>query len=340
MITIYRIMLLIVILFQFSCDIYQKKHEDRETYLAQSTDDLHIAVVSSSNMKSDFIEGVNVAIDRLNSYPILGKKFRPVYYDDEGDIRKGLSIAKKLTKNKKILAVIGHNHSEVAIATSITYEKEGIIFISPGATKPDLLQNQYKYVFSNTPTSEQMLCRILEYARENQLNKIAIVYDISSEMSQLANFFMAKSEQYNCQIVVAKSYISWSTNFKDIISEIKQIKNVDVLFICGKLPGAALLMKQARKMGMNHPFLSTNYINSFEFFQIAEDQASNVIVPTYFDPVQSLGRTGRLSIYLKKKLAKSPTNLPHLDMMLSIFSPIQLRKVDLLFLVRLPYQCT
>jgi ABC-type oligopeptide transport system substrate-binding subunit/ABC-type branched-subunit amino acid transport system substrate-binding protein len=260
-------------------------------------------------MQNDFLEGVNIAIDKLNSYRVLGKKIYPVYYDDEGNVRKGQTIAEKLGNNHKIFAVIGHNQSDVAIAASITYEKHGIVFISPGATKPDLLQNQYDYVFSNTPTSEQMLCRILEYAQKKQLKKIAIVFDISSEMSQLANFFMAQSENYNCQIVVSKSYISWSTNFKDIISDIKNVKNFDALFICGKLPEAALFIKQARKMGLSQPFLSTNYLNSFELFEIAGDFAFDVIVPTYFDPVQSFGANRTFVNLFKGKTGNKPDEL-------------------------------
>ncbi|MBF0450827.1 MAG: ABC transporter substrate-binding protein [Candidatus Magnetomorum sp.] len=300
---------MILILFHFSCDIDQITQDDRETYLSTSTDDLHIAIVSSSNMKNDFLDGVNIAIDRLNTYRILGKKLSPVYYDDEGDVLKGLSIAEKLGKNNKILAVIGHNQSDVAIATSITYENKGILFISPGATKPDLLQNQYKYVFSNTPTSEQMLCRILEYAKKMKLNNIAIIFDINTEMSQLANFFIAQSEKYTIQIAVTKSYISWSTNFKDIISEIKQIKTVDALFICGKIPGAAEFIKQARKMGLNQTILTTNYLNSYKLFQILEDEASNIVVPTYFDPIQSLDANRTFVNLFKEKTGNTPDEL-------------------------------
>jgi ABC-type oligopeptide transport system substrate-binding subunit/ABC-type branched-subunit amino acid transport system substrate-binding protein len=309
MIFIYRITIVIVILFHFSCDIIHTTYHDRESYFAQSTDDIQIAIVSSSNMKNDFLIGVNLAIDRLNSYRVLGKKLCPIYYDDEGDIAKGLKIAKKLEKNHKILAVIGHNKSEVAVAASITYEKEGIIFISPGATKPDLLQNQYKYVFSNTPSSEQMVCRILEYVRKKQLKRIALVFDINNEMSQIANYFKAQSEQYDCHVVISKSYISWSTHFKDIISDIKNVKNVDALFLCGKLPEAGIFIKQARKMLFDKPILSTNYLNSFEFFQIAEDSASNVIVPTYFDPVQSSERNRAFVKLFKNKNGNIPDEL-------------------------------
>jgi hypothetical protein len=69
---IYRIILLIVILIYCSCDISQTTHDNREIYFTQSSDDLHVAIVSSSNMQNDFLEGVNIAIDKLNSYRVLG----------------------------------------------------------------------------------------------------------------------------------------------------------------------------------------------------------------------------------------------------------------------------
>jgi len=306
---IYRTTLVIMILLSFACDIRQSVNDTRKKYMTQFSDDLQIAIVSSSDMKKGFLEGIQIAIDRVNEYGILGKKIYPVFYDDDGDFRKAQSIAEKLAKNKKIMAVIGHNHSEIATATSITYEKAGIIFISPGATKPDLLQNQFKYVFSNTPSSEQMLSRMLEYARNHQLQKIAMVYDINNEMTQLANYFMTKAQKYNCQIVGSRSYMSLTTNFKNIINELKKNTAFDALFISGKLPNAAIFIKQARKMGINQPFIATNYLNSSKLFQVAETYAYDVVVPTYFDPLLALSPNRTFVNLFNQKTGNSPDEL-------------------------------
>jgi len=306
---IYRIILFVMILVSLACDNHLTVNDTREQYLAQFAGDLKIAIVSSSDMRNGFLEGVQIAIDRVNEYGILGKKVHPIFYDDSGNLRKAQSIAEKLAKNKKIMAVIGHNHSEIAAATSITYEKAGIIFISPGATKPDLLQNQFKYVFSNTPSSEQMVIRMLEYARNHQLKKISIIYDISNEMTQLANFFMAQAPKYNCEIVGSRSYMSLTTNYKEIISELKQTTSFDALFISGKLPNAARFVMQARKMGLSHPFIATNYLNSLKLFQVAEDYATDVIVPTYFDPLLALSPNRTFVNLFDQKTGHAPDEL-------------------------------
>ena len=268
-----------------ACDSLQKKASNREKYFSQSPDKIIIGIVDSSNTNSQFVEGVKLAIDEVNKFGVLGKQFYPVFYDDKGSCSKGLSIARKISKDPHVLAVIGHNHSDVAIKTSITYEKNGIIFISTGATSQDLIQNHYKYIFRNIPSDEQLILSLIQYTNKYQLNKIVVVFDNENKMSQLANFFKTEFTKTQGEIVTSRSYISWESDFKHIIKDIKTIEH-DALFISGKCPSGAIFIKQARKMGIDKTILANSNMDSLELFQIADQYANNVIVPTFFDPIQ------------------------------------------------------
>ena len=274
-----------------ACDCLQKTIDTREDYLSKSPDDIVIAIIESSNLQNGFIDGVKLGIDKINQLGVLGKKFHPVYYDDKGSYKKGLAIAKKISRNPKVMAVIGHNCSNVANATSITYENNGIVFISPGATDPDLIQNQNKYIFRNIPSGEQLTNRLVEYAKHNHFKRIAVVFDNNNEMTQLANYFITQFSKTDGQIISTRSYISWETNFKNIINDINQDDAIDALFISGQLPSAALFIEQAREMDIHHPILTTNYLDSIQLFQIAGEHAKNIIVPTFFDPLQPVEET-------------------------------------------------
>jgi ABC-type oligopeptide transport system substrate-binding subunit/ABC-type branched-subunit amino acid transport system substrate-binding protein len=278
------------IIFLFACDGI-KSSNTREKYFSQSPDDILVAVVDSSNLQSDFVEGVRLAFDQINKLGVLGKKIKPVYFDDQGSCKKGQIIAKKISRNQKIMAVIGHNCSDVAISASITYEKNGILFISPGATDPDLIQNHEKYIFRNIPSNEQLTKRLVEYAITNNLNKIAVVSENKSEMSQLSNYFIAQFTQLGGEVVNNRTFISWETNFKGIINEINQGEPFDAIFLSGNYSSSAEFIKQARKMGLNHTILATNNLDTISLFHIAKEHALNVVIPTFFDPQQPLSET-------------------------------------------------
>jgi ABC-type oligopeptide transport system substrate-binding subunit/ABC-type branched-subunit amino acid transport system substrate-binding protein len=274
-----------------ACDYLEMPMVSREDYLSNSPEDVVVAIIDSSNLQNGFIDGVKLAIDEINQLGVLGKKIRAEYYDDKGLYSKGLKIAKKIARNPKVMAVIGHNCSHVATATSITYENNGIVFISPGATDPDLIQNQNKYIFRTIPSGEQLTNRLVEYANHNHLKKMAVIFDNDNEMKQLANFFITQFSKNGGQIINTRSYISWETNFKNIIHNINQAGDYDALFISGKLPSAALFIKQAREMDIHHPILATNDLDSIQLFQIAGEQAKNIILPTFFDPLQPVEKT-------------------------------------------------
>lgn len=118
-----------------ACDYLEMPMVSREDYLSNSPEDVVVAIIDSSNLQNGFIDGVKLAIDEINQLGVLGKKIRAEYYDDKGLYSKGLKIAKKIARNPKVMAVIGHNCSHVATATSITYENNGIVFYQPGRNR-------------------------------------------------------------------------------------------------------------------------------------------------------------------------------------------------------------
>ena len=298
-----------IIICLLACDCSQKTIDTREDYLSKSPDDIVIAIIDSSNLQNGFIDGVKMGIDEINQLGVLGKKIHAEYYDDKGSYKKGIAIAKKISRNPKLMSVIGHNCSDIAIAASITYENNRIVFISPGATDSDLIQDQNKYIFRTIPSGEQLTNRIVEYAKHNHLKKIVVVFDNNNEMTRLANYFITKITKVGGQIITTRSYISWETNFKNIINDINQNEDYDALFISGQLPSAALFIKQAREMNIHQPILTTNHLDSIQLFQIAGELAKNIIVPTFFDPLQPVEETRSFVDLFIKKYGTNPDAL-------------------------------
>jgi len=289
-----------------ACDNIQSNSSSREEYLTNLPEDIVIGVVGSSNLNTSFITGVKLALNKVNQHGVLGEKLRPVFYDDKGNIKKGKAIAKKLSRNHKVMSVIGHNCSDVAISTSILYEKSKILFISPGATAPNFIQNNYKHVFRNVPSDFDLIYRLVQYAKTNQLQKLAVIYDINSSFSELANFFMSEAIKNSCQIVLSRSYLPFAIEGIEIINEIKQIKDLDALFIAGEIPSATAFIKQARKLGINQLILASHHMDSMLLFRELDKYSQNIIVPTFFDPVQSNDKIREFVNLFKKETGILP----------------------------------
>ena len=101
--------------------------------------DIVIGIVETSVPPNLFMKGINLAVKEINQKGgVLGRKIRTIKDDDKGVIKKGQSIAKKLSSNPDVVAVVGHLQSKVAIPVSITYVQNGIFFSLQGRVIPCL----------------------------------------------------------------------------------------------------------------------------------------------------------------------------------------------------------
>ncbi|MDM8523244.1 ABC transporter substrate-binding protein [Desulfococcaceae bacterium HSG8] len=290
---------LIAMLFFLSCGsdpLTERAQRSRDADADQ--DDIVIGIVSTSAAPDLFLEGVNLAIKELNQEKsVLGRTFSPIYYDDEGSPEKGLAISEQLARNPDLVAVVGHINSDSAIRASITYEKNGIVFISPGATEPALTRYGGKFTFRNIPSDEETGREMAELASYREFKKIVILYDRgSSEGRRLAGIFEDEAAQRGIRIVVAKSYFSWQEDILVLLSDIAKKYEFDAIFLGGVIPSGANIIKQLRDMGVTVPILGSGLFDSSELSIIAGKAADGTIVPTVFDPRRS---SSRAEVYVR-----------------------------------------
>jgi len=250
--------------------------------------DIFIGIVDSSGSPNLFSEGVRLAVKEINNNDsIAGRTIVPFFYDDEMSSKKGLEISEKLSKNLNITAVIGHRFSNVAIPASVTYEKNGIVFISPGATDPALTEYSENFTFRNIPSDKEIGRKLAEFADSRKFKKILILYDRESEGKRLAEIFEDEAVKRKIRITARKSYFSWQEDIPLFISDIAQKYDFDAVFLGGVLPFAARIIKELRTLGIKVPILCGTALDSFELPNIAGKSADGTIVATVFDPILS-----------------------------------------------------
>ncbi|BAY87358.1 extracellular ligand-binding receptor [Calothrix parasitica NIES-267] len=164
----------------------------------QNQKPLKIAVIApmfgntTNQINEEILRGVAQAQNKTNRRcGIKGRLLQIIIVDDKDKTSTSKKVAKKLTKNEDILAVVGHYSSKATIATGEVYKKKQMVVVSPTSTavrksrQRDYGINLNQYVF-RTPTNDGIAIKDLVNYMVRKLGKTeaAIVYDSSGSYSK------------------------------------------------------------------------------------------------------------------------------------------------------------
>ncbi len=142
-----------------------------------------LAVVVPLNTAEDYsrmiLRGVADAQNKFNEQE--GKNnhlLEIVIANDKSDKDIAAKVAQKLVeKDNGILGVIGHNSSEASQAVKKEYQKVGMAMISPAATSTELTNSDNRIFFRTVPSDSSAGKKLAEYAKNKDLDRVAIFYE-------------------------------------------------------------------------------------------------------------------------------------------------------------------
>lgn len=294
-------------LFLLSCDSKDIQFENRAKRASQSQGDILIGVVTSSNTPNLFLEGVNMALEEINREGgVLGRQIVALNYDDKASLKQGKKIAKEISENPDVIAVVGHSYSGIAIPVSVTYEKHGILFLSPGATSRLFTLYGKGLTFRNIPSDEIMGERMADFCLSQGFKKMVIIYERESIGKMLSEFFYKRATDIGIEIVTRTSYFRWQTSFSGMISRIKKKHEFDAVFLAGLFEYAPKVIKDARNLGIKVPIITSANMDSPQLFTVAGDASEGVIVPTVFNPDYPSRKTREFVKKFESKFGVAP----------------------------------
>jgi branched-chain amino acid transport system substrate-binding protein len=288
----YRLLVIVFFVLVSACS---KPGEETERKAEKGKGDIVIGVALPLNDDRHFLEGVEMAIEDLNEKGgVLGRKIRAIVKDDESLedvevnylIRKGKKIAWQFANDPDVVAVIGHNISDVAVPVSIIYELDKTVFITPFATTPSLTKHGFRFVFRTLPTDTAYARRLAVLAKQKFKNVLIIaVDDIYGE--SLSNNFHTFAEDLGVNIVGSIHFPSWEDDMKGILMrranmiEGKKFDDIfDAIFLAAEMPKAARLVKMVRELNITGPFFGGDALDTRELWETAGEDAEGTIVCT------------------------------------------------------------
>jgi len=193
--------------------------------------------------------------------------------DDAGEPKTGALAATKLVGQKKVVAAISTYGSSICEPASNIYEKAKKVNIGYGVTAVRLTQRNFKYFF-RTCGRDDSQGKFFADAVPPKFNakKIAIMHDNTAFGKGLAEdtrrSLKAGIDSGKLEIVYYDAITPGEKDYHVILTKLRETKP-DVWYFTGYYAEAALLVSQAREIGITCPFVGGNAAINDEFVKIA-----------------------------------------------------------------------
>mgnify|MGYP000998548572 CR=1 FL=1 len=206
------------------------------------------------------LDTVKMLFEEINAKGgLLGKKLEVIGYDTKGDPQEAVNVAKRLTGQDKVVAILGPNASGNAIPIAPVLEQAKVPDIATVATNPKVtvLDGKVKpYNFRVCFIDPYQGAVAAGYAYDVLgFKKAAILYDVADDYSQgLTQFFEEFFVSKGGTVVAKEAFKFGDVDFRPQLSKIKEA-NPEVLFLPIFFKEAALIANQARELGITIPLM-------------------------------------------------------------------------------------
>lgn len=226
------------------------------------------------------LEGMQLA-NKL--YPeVLGKKVELVVVDNKSERPESANAVARLIDNDKVSVILGSYSSGLAMAGGQVAKDKEVPAIGCSPTSPLVtLDNDYYFrVCFIDPFQGSVMAN---YAfNELGATKAAIIKENGSDYSVgLARFFYNAFTEAGGEIVADIDYQKGDNDFTAQLGSINSA-NPEVIFAPGDFGPSALLIKQAREMGIEVPFLGGDTWEVGEFLELGGAEVEGATFSSHF----------------------------------------------------------
>lgn len=258
------------------------------------------------------VEGIRLANELYPTVNVGGKtyKIELVIADNKSDKVEAANAAQRLVDKDKVQVVLGSWGSSLSMAAGPIVKQAKVPAVGLSCTNP-LVTKGNEYYFRVCFLDPFQGTVMANYAfKEVKARKAVIVREISNDYSVgLAKFFtdaFVKLAGDKNAILTTLNYNTNDTDFSAQLTEIKKFKP-DVIFAPGNFTESALLIKQARELGIATPFLGGDTWETPEFLDVGRKFVEGAVFSTFFATEVPITATSKIFLdAYRKKYNKEP----------------------------------
>jgi branched-chain amino acid transport system substrate-binding protein len=227
-------------------------------------------------------EALELAKEEVNSSGgINGKRLEIVYEDDQANPSLAANAMRKVVNQDKVPVVFGSWASSCALAQAPIAEQTHTVMMAE-AISPKL-RDAGDYVFRIQPDARYYIREFVPFVYNKLgIRKVSILYVNNDFGLDQADVFTKQFEALGGSVVSKDSFEQGTTDFKTDLTKIKGQKP-EAIF-CPAYTEIAIVLKQARELGMKEQFLASVPFENPDILTAAGNAAEGVVYPHHFDP--------------------------------------------------------
>lgn len=222
--------------------------------------------------------GINLALEEINAKGDV--KIDLVVEDSAGKQEQALSAAQKLINSDNVVALIGPTLSTEMNVVAPEADLAGVPTMGTSTTAQGIPEIG-DYIFRDSiPESLAIPAAMQKAIDKYGVKKVAIMYGNDDVFTKSGfDTMKATAEEMGLEILTIETFQKGQSDYNAQLTKIKSL-NPDLILASALYNEGAVIMDQARKMGLNVPFVGGNGFNSPEVIKIAGDAANGLIVAT------------------------------------------------------------
>jgi branched-chain amino acid transport system substrate-binding protein len=197
-------------------------------------------------------DGFTLAVNEANAAGgIHGRKLKLVSYDDGGSPQEALAAVRRLISQDRVFALAVGSTSGATLPVIPLINQAKIPFISGTSSNVRLLEPHSPYIFRGYPNDKWQGSRLADYVAEKGKSKRPGILYVTDDYGKGAFDVLVQrfKEKYGVSFVAAEQYNKGDQDFSAQLLRIKQ-SNPDAVIVWAFAPDAAIIVRQARELGI------------------------------------------------------------------------------------------
>jgi len=258
------------------------------------------------------LEGIRLANELNPTVTIGGKEYKVelVVADNKSDKVEAANAAQRLVDKDKVNIVLGSWGSSLSMAAGPIVSDAKVPAIGLSCTNP-LVTKGNDYYFRVCFIDPFQGTVMANYAfGQTKAKKAVIIREVSNDYSVgLAKFFADSFKSLTGDEKAILSELNYNTGDQDFSAQLTEVKslNPDVIFAPGNYTESALIVKQARELGITTPFLGGDTWETPEFIDVGKASVEGTVFSTFFATEVPITETSKVFLAeYRKKYNKEP----------------------------------
>jgi branched-chain amino acid transport system substrate-binding protein len=233
------------------------------------------------------VEGIRLANELNSTLTVAGKTYKVelVVADNKSDKVEAANAVQRLIDQDKVQVILGSWGSSLAMAGGEVAKEAGIPCIGLSCTNP-LVTAGNEFYFRVCFIDPFQGTVMANYAFNDLKAKTAvIVQEVSNDYSVgLAKFFVDNFKKLTGNDGAILATVNYNTGDQEFSAQLTTIGSLkpDVIFAPGNYTESALVMKQARELGITVPIIGGDTWETPEFIDVGKERVEGAVFSTFF----------------------------------------------------------